>query len=763
MESIVDNLRHLQALAINAATDTNTDDDRATIQKEIVQRLDEINDIASHTNFNGKYLLNGDYGKRTVYDTQTVTTSGVITTYTTVDTEAEIISTTTIDTQTEIISTTTVNTTVTVTDTTTNTTTREVETTTTVESEVVVTNTSTITTTTVSGVAEPTGTAVLLSAGNTTITQDGVYDLAGYSGTLTISAANVKLTNSKGGTLNEVYIEDSGLQKLWLDGINITNSQDKSAIAFSASGNALCLKGSNSITSNYTSDASRAAKIYAGGGLTITGNGSLTVTSNDKENIAAIIGSNMSDSCGSIIIDSGVTLVAKKTNSVYSSGAIIGSSHHNNGDNPYGYCGDIIICSGATVTASTHSSSGGAPIGSGYNNTCGNIVICSGAVVNVTPVLNSFAAGIGNGSSHSSCGNITIHSGAEVTVTQGTSNNTAIGVGYQGGSCGTITIYSDANVKVPSASYIGSSPNDSSCAGIVYPSSGVTDLNGNPFSNYIANSTSITTATSYYYGYSDGKSSISELTESEIVTSTETQIQSVEVPTTVTVTETTTETTTRIIDSVTTITETVTVPTTTTLTETVIVPTTTTIAETSTGLVTSTILKTSTIISNAYFQWGAKSNQSTALNINDMHTKSLRGEVPSRTDTERLNAMDSDSAEYSSFMATLEAASSLTLDDISVGTRENANVAICVINGALEYALDVSTTLGAHSKRMEFAAYNVTTMAENVQASESVIRDTDMAKAMTGYTKANVLRQAAQSMLAQANQNGANVLSLLRQ
>jgi len=86
-----------------------------------------------------------------------------------------------------------------------------------------------------------------------------------------------------------------------------------------------------------------------------------------------------------------------------------------------------------------------------------------------------------------------------------------------------------------------------------------------------------------------------------------------------------------------------------------------------------------------------------------------------------------------------------------------------VINGALEYALDVSTTLGAHSQRMELAAYNVTTMAENVQASESVIRDTDMAKAMTGYTKANVLRQAAQSMLAQANQNGANVISLLRQ
>ena len=105
----------------------------------------------------------------------------------------------------------------------------------------------------------------------------------------------------------------------------------------------------------------------------------------------------------------------------------------------------------------------------------------------------------------------------------------------------------------------------------------------------------------------------------------------------------------------------------------------------------------------------------------------------------------------------------MTLDDISVGTRENANVAICVINGALDYALDVSTTLGAHSKRMEVAALNIITMSENVQASESVIRDTDMATAMTNYAKANVLRQAAQSMLALANQKSSDVISLLSQ
>ena len=56
----------------------------------------------------------------------------------------------------------------------------------------------------------------------------------------------------------------------------------------------------------------------------------------------------------------------------------------------------------------------------------------------------------------------------------------------------------------------------------------------------------------------------------------------------------------------------------------------------------------------------------------------------------------------------------------------------------------------------------MTTASENVTASESTIRDADMAKEMTEYTKNNVLMQAAQSMLAQANQSSSNVLSLLK-
>ena len=70
--------------------------------------------------------------------------------------------------------------------------------------------------------------------------------------------------------------------------------------------------------------------------------------------------------------------------------------------------------------------------------------------------------------------------------------------------------------------------------------------------------------------------------------------------------------------------------------------------------------------------------------------------------------------------------------------------------------------LGALQNRLEHTVNNVNTTAENLQASESRIRDVDMAKEMMEFTKNNILSQAAQSMLAQANQNPQGVLQLLR-
>jgi flagellin len=103
--------------------------------------------------------------------------------------------------------------------------------------------------------------------------------------------------------------------------------------------------------------------------------------------------------------------------------------------------------------------------------------------------------------------------------------------------------------------------------------------------------------------------------------------------------------------------------------------------------------------------------------------------------------------------------SSSTGQTLQIGTQAQANAAINVLDNAVQKALDQQTTIGAIQSRLEYTSTNLTTSSQNVQASESTIRDADMAKEMTNYTKNNVLLQAAQSMLAQANQNSSSVLS----
>jgi len=74
----------------------------------------------------------------------------------------------------------------------------------------------------------------------------------------------------------------------------------------------------------------------------------------------------------------------------------------------------------------------------------------------------------------------------------------------------------------------------------------------------------------------------------------------------------------------------------------------------------------------------------------------------------------------------------------------------------------VRATFGSIQNRMEHKIENLTTTNENLTDAESTIRDTDMASEMLNYTKYNILQQAAQSMLAQANQSNQGVLSLLQ-
>ncbi|MDO4773086.1 MAG: flagellin [Bacillota bacterium] len=99
---------------------------------------------------------------------------------------------------------------------------------------------------------------------------------------------------------------------------------------------------------------------------------------------------------------------------------------------------------------------------------------------------------------------------------------------------------------------------------------------------------------------------------------------------------------------------------------------------------------------------------------------------------------------------------------INILTQGSADKAIERIDSALKKVSDVRAGLGAVQNRLEHTIKNVDTAAENLQASESRIRDVDMAKEMMNYTKNNILSQAAQSMLAQANQLPQGVLQLLR-
>lgn len=107
-------------------------------------------------------------------------------------------------------------------------------------------------------------------------------------------------------------------------------------------------------------------------------------------------------------------------------------------------------------------------------------------------------------------------------------------------------------------------------------------------------------------------------------------------------------------------------------------------------------------------------------------------------------------------------ASSLSISAITVSSVSSANTAITAINKAIDKVSAHRANLGASQNRLEHTINNLKTTNENMTAAESRIRDTDMAKEMAAFTKNNILNQAAQSMLSQANQQPQGVLSLLR-
>lgn len=173
-------------------------------------------------------------------------------------------------------------------------------------------------------------------------------------------------------------------------------------------------------------------------------------------------------------------------------------------------------------------------------------------------------------------------------------------------------------------------------------------------------------------------------------------------------------------------------------------------------------LENTDVDNSVKMQIGANTGQNIAIDISDVGSQALDVSSDTASATKTVTV---DSKNYEAqFLAT----KSVTADGekeeyaLDIGDHDKATAAVEVINTALTSISDQRAKLGAVQNRLEHTIKNLDTSAENLQASESRIRDVDMAKEMMEFTKNNILQQAAQSMLAQANQAPQGVLQLLR-
>lgn len=151
------------------------------------------------------------------------------------------------------------------------------------------------------------------------------------------------------------------------------------------------------------------------------------------------------------------------------------------------------------------------------------------------------------------------------------------------------------------------------------------------------------------------------------------------------------------------------------------------------------------------FQIGANSGQSMSLTVSDMRSAALgitgnagqQGFTKANSVTNGTNDVKAEAA-------------------LNISTKEDASNAIKVLDKAIGSVSSERAKLGAVQNRLEHTINNLGTASENLTAAESRIRDVDMAKEMMEQTKNNILAQAAQAMLAQANQQPQGVLQLLR-
>lgn len=562
IQNIIDNMKTMKELALRSANDIYTDADREAMQKEWNAHVEEIDDVAATTNYNGKVLLDGTY-RRNI---------GGITVLT-----------------------------------------------------------------------EPLTDRGILANGDVTIAQTGIYTIPdGYSGTITVTSNNVELKQQGTSAVAAKIVCSNEHTALWLNAVNMNNTDGSTMISFTGSNNSLHLMGSNTLTRSLDL---RRVGIDIGTGLTICDDGNAgSLTANfwggSSSVSACVIGS--STKTGYLDIDSG-TLNIGSSGSSDNIGDVenltIYGGTVNTGVGAGSACAGIGTVKGGTLTIN-----GGTVNAFGFTGIggLGNVIINAGTVTAHGIYGAAIGSNDGVNSNISGGGDITINGGTVVAIEKAIDNDVyygGAGIGSGAGNyCGNITfnggiVTAQATDTLHGAADIGKgadSENRTSTTGVIAYHAGI--INGID-----------------YGPYTEKVFKAPELT------------------------------------------------------------------------LDSTVLN-----DPLHFQTSTKASDDLRCFIEDMHS------------------------------------SALGLNGVNVLTRQNASAAIDKMDGALDYALAQNTDIGAMIMRMDFTANNLTIASENVMSAESVVRDADMAKTMTEYAKNNVLSQAAQSMLAQANQESSSVLSLLK-
>jgi len=162
--------------------------------------------------------------------------------------------------------------------------------------------------------------------------------------------------------------------------------------------------------------------------------------------------------------------------------------------------------------------------------------------------------------------------------------------------------------------------------------------------------------------------------------------------------------------------------------------------------------------SDVVIQAGANHGQTMSISIGAMSAAGLG--VTAATLTNLTDRMDTEANAWVNDNG-LTSDGTMTATRVNINNGTNAQTSIAVIDRALNCVSMQRAQLGAFQNRLEFKIQNLNNQAENVSAAESRIRDADMAKMMTEFTKNNILFQASTAMLAQANSLPQSVLQLL--